>query len=234
MKKIKIFFQVFFVVLAIVAVIGFFIHIRFFYKAENGSQKYITSLTGEFSPSKKTFQVKKGIISFETFLNNCFLLDYGDRIGCGKYPWEEVVFIKVTFNSVEKKLSAEKCWMSIPRNGELTVELNYNSKYFNIKTVKIFTGVRDDSPTGFTPGDLFIKIRQHKSGDEIGKMPEVEDFVISKARTELEVVVVKNSWKTFLVFRRIYQKTAEKNFLRLFLLKNKRRSKDAIRRLMTR
>ncbi|MCK4745137.1 hypothetical protein KAS41_03685, partial [Candidatus Parcubacteria bacterium] len=196
-QKIKIFFQVFIVVLAMAAVLGFFVHLLFFYKAENGSQKYLVSLTGEFSPSKKTFSVKKGIVSFETFLNNSFLLDHGDGIGRGKYPWEEAVFIKATFNGVTKKLSAANCRMSIPRDGELILEISYNPEFFDPKIVKISTGVRDNSSTGFTDSHLLVKIRQYKSGDEIGKMPEVEDFVISKARTELEVVVVKNSWKTF-------------------------------------
>lgn len=173
-KKIK-FFLILFTSLAILSA-GY--HFWSFCKTEMNTKKFNVSLAGEFNQSKKVFSVAEGIVVFEFPVDTLFLLDYGDEIGRGKFPWdkEKIIFIKATFNGEERLLSAEKCWMSIPRDGNLTMEIAYNSEYFDPKQVKIFTGVRDDSPTGFVGGYLFVNIFQHKSDEEIGRMPEVEDI----------------------------------------------------------
>ncbi len=180
-QKMKIILQSFVILLAIAAVIGFFIHIRFFYKAENGSQKYLASFSKEkLFPSPQRFQIKDvDALVFEVQPKNCFLLDYIDKEKKDgtNFPWQDAVFVTVAFDGGEtKKLSAAKCRMLISRDGELTVAIGYNSKYFKPEEVRISTGVKDDSPTGFVAGSLLVKIRQYEPKDEIGKIPEVEDI----------------------------------------------------------
>lgn len=198
-KKIKIVFQIFFISLVIVAVLGFFIRFWFFYEKEKSSQRFVADLTGEFSPSKKTFSVAEGIVVFETLPRNCFLLKYGKGQGGTVFPWEDAVFITATFNGVTKKMSAENCWMSTPGGGELTMALDSNPKYFDSEQVKVFTGVQDNSPTGFVGGYLLVNIYQYKSDEEIGKLPKVVDLPKPTAPTtpKPEKAEAKKNGKTF-------------------------------------
>lgn len=164
--------ELFTIFLILILIFGGIIYFQFY----ESNQKFIVFLTGEFSPSKKIFFAVKGIVVLEIPENNCFLLDYGDKVTGSIFSWENAVFVTVSFNGVTKKISADKCWMLIPRDGELILEIGYNPKYFNPNQVRIFTGIKDNSPTGFTGGDFTVEIHQYESGEEIGKMPEVEDI----------------------------------------------------------
>ena len=172
-----------FYTVAVVAVIGIvvFVGLKFNSPSEKG---IIFSLEGGYAFQEKIVPIKKGAVIFSISDEARFLVK-SEVLGQGVIaPWSEVMFLTIStpFGGEIKKLSAKECKVFAPMDGDLKIQIGYNSELFNPLIDKVWTGKEEAG--NFNAEALKIQVRNVIDSQYAKAIPELDDLPKPKPKSK--------------------------------------------------
>ncbi len=162
---------------------------------------YEIDFSSQWNFSKQVFFVKPGNVLFEVPDGFNFIIDADNKKAISQNLWGDVVFITVSapFYKEKKKISASKCQVHVPLEGELIVQVEFNNKKFNPLVNRVWTGYNEAGDFIRSPG--VVKITNNFGAREIPKIAslsnisEPEEIVITEKDSSADKTIKKEKAK---------------------------------------